>query len=58
MEGAVYNASVAYYDRLEEILFPFLVPVLILRFADRVGQGSVCQREVGYELLQCILVKE
>lgn len=47
LKGAVNNTAVANDDGLEEILFPLLVPILILRFYVRVSDVCVGYREFG-----------
>lgn len=58
MEGAVNHAAVFDDDGLEEILFPFFVPVLVFRFADGVGKGYTFQRKLGQHIVQGFLVEE
>ena len=51
VEGAVDDATVTDDDGLEEVLFPFFVPVLVFCFLISIGRGSVGQRKT----VQCRL---
>ena len=41
MEGTMDNTSVVDHNRLKEILFPFLVPVLVFCFGKCVGDFRI-----------------
>ena len=58
MLGVVDDHLVGYEDRVEALLLPFLVPVLVLGILDVVGDAGIHDREVGDVFVQCLLVKE
>ena len=57
VEGTVNHAAVVDDDGLEEILFPFLVPVLVFRLCDGITDACVGYRKIFYHLLERSLVK-
>ena len=58
MLGIVDHYLVAHEDRVEALLFPFLVPVLVFGILDVVGYLGVHDREVGDVGIQRLLVEE
>ena len=58
MEGAVYHAAVFYHDRLEKILFPFLVPVFVFRFGNGISNLGVGYRKVCQCFFQGIFIEQ
>ena len=57
MEGTVNHAAVVDDDRLEEILFPFLVPVLVFRLRNGVTDTCAGYRKIFHHLLERGLVE-
>ena len=51
VEGAVYDAAAIHHDGLEEVLFPLLVPVLVLHLLCGEGYGDVLHREIVHDSL-------
>ena len=58
MKGAVYHAAVFYYDRLEKILFPFLVPVFVFRFGNGISNLGIGYRKVCQCFFQGIFIEQ
>ena len=57
VEGTVNYTAVVDDDGLEEILFPFFVPVFVFRFRDGVGNGCIRYREILHYLLEGCFIK-
>ena len=57
VEGTVNHAAVVDDDGLKEILFPFLVPVLVFRLRDGITDACAGYRKIFYHLLKRGLVE-
>ena len=58
VECTVYHAAVVDDDRLEKILFPFLVPVFVFRFGNGISDFRIGYREVFQCFFQGIFVEQ
>src|SRR5574344_468852 len=58
MECTVYAASVINNDRLEIILFPLLIPVLILCMNNGILNVYSFKRKITYHIIKLILIEK
>ena len=58
MKCTVDYTTVFYHDRLEKILFPFLVPVFVFRFGNGISNLGVGYRKVCQCFFQGIFIEQ
>ena len=58
MESTVYHAAVIDDDRLEKILFPLFVPVLVFGFGNGIRNLRIRNRKVCQHFFQGIFVEQ